>query len=193
MKTNRRSITGGLVGLGLVGALLTGGVVAAQAATGDGTTPQPVSTSSPAVGIRQFGHMSGTMLGQNSPMTAVARYLGLNQTELQDRLMSGESLAAVAKSQGRSLPGLTDAMLAAQKANLGTNTTLTSDQKTAVVAQMKIRIDTMVNATHTPGEGMGMGMGMGIGMGVEPGAGMGMHADPGMGSGMGSGMTPTTR
>ena len=191
MKTNRRSITGGLVGLGLVGALLTGGVVAAQADAGDGTTPQPVSTSSPAVGIRQFGHMSGTMLGQNSPMTAVARYLGLNQTELQDRLMSGESLAAVAKSQGKSVSGLTDAMFAALKANLGTNTTLTSDQKTAVVAQLKIRVDTMVNATHTPGEGMGVGMGMG--MGVEPGAGMGMHADPGMGSGMGSGMTPTTR
>ncbi|TFC06818.1 hypothetical protein [Cryobacterium mannosilyticum] len=124
-------------------------------------------------------------------MTAVARYLGLNQTELQDRLMSGESLAAVAKSQGKSVSGLTDAMFAALKANLGTNTTLTSDQKTAVVAQLKIRVDTMVNATHTPGEGMGMGMG--IGMGVEPGAGMGMHADPGMGSGMGSGMTPTTR
>ena len=187
MKTNRRSITGGLVGLGLVGALLTGGVVAAQADAGDGTTPQPVSTSSPAVGIRQFGHMSGTMLGQNSPMTAVARYLGLNQTELQDRLMSGESLAAVAKSQGRSLSGLTDAMFAALKTNLGTNTTLTSDQKAAVMAQLKIRVDTMVNATHTPGEGMGMGMG------VDPGAGMGMHADPGMGSGMGSGMTPTTR
>ena len=191
MKTNRRSITGGLVGLGLVGALLTGGVVAAQADAGDGTTPQPVSTSSPAVGIRQFGHMSGTMLGQNSPMTAVARYLGLNQTELQDRLMSGESLAAVAKSQGKSVSGLTDAMFAALKTNLGTKTILTSDQKTAVVAQLKIRMDTMVNATHTPGEGMGVGMGMG--MGVEPGAGMGMHADPGMGSGMGSGMTPTTR
>src|SRR5450830_1059781 len=156
MKFNRKSMTFGLVGLGIVGALVTGGVVAAQAATGDGTIPQPVSTTSSTVGARQFGHMAGMSFGQNSPMTAVASYLGLSQTELQDQLQSGKSLADVAQTQSKSVSGLEDAMIAALKTNLDTNSTLTSDQKVAAVEQMRSRIDTMVNATHTPGQGMGM-------------------------------------
>jgi len=184
MKFNRKSMTFGLVGLGLVGALVTGGVVAAQAATGDGPIPQPVSTTSSTVGARQFGHMAGMAFGQNSPMTAVASYLGLSQTELQDQLQSGKSLADVAKTQGKSVSGLEDAMVAALKTNLDTNSTLTSDQKAAAVEQMNSRIDTMVNATHTPGEGMGMGMAFGAGMGMHEGAGTGSERNPGMGSGM---------
>lgn len=150
----------GLVGLGIVGALVTGGVVAAQADTGDGTIPPPASTTSSTVGARQFGHMAGMSFGQNSPMTAVMSYLGLSQTELQDQLQSGKSLEDVAKSQGKSVSGLEDAMIAALKTNLDTNSTLTSDHKVAAVEQMRSRIDTMVNASHTLGEGIWMGLGM---------------------------------
>ena len=160
MKFNRKSMTFGLVGLGIVGALVTGGVAAAQAATGDGTIPQPGSITSSTVVARQFGHMAGRSFGQNSPMTAVAGYLGLSQTELRDELQSGKSLADVAKSQGKSVSGLEDAMIAAFKTNLDTNNTPTSDHKVAAVEQMRSRIDTMVNASHTLGEGIGMGMGM---------------------------------
>jgi hypothetical protein len=39
MKSDRKSMTFGLVGLGIVGALVAGGVVTSQAATGDGTIP----------------------------------------------------------------------------------------------------------------------------------------------------------
>jgi hypothetical protein len=193
MMINRKSMTFGLVGLGIVGALVTGGVVAAQAATGDGTIPQPASTTSSTVGPRQFGHMAGMSFGQNSPMTAVASYLGLSQTELQDQLQSGKSLADVAQTQVKSVSGPEDAMIAALKTNLDSNSTLTSDQKVAAVEQMRSRIDTMVNATHTPGQGMGMG----TGIGSRFGAGLGMHAGAGTGSernpGMGLGMATTTR
>lgn len=184
MKFNRTKVTSGLVGLGLAGALVSGGVVAAQAATGDGTIPQPASTTSSIVGDRQFGHMAGMAFGQNSPMTAIASYLGLSQTELRDQLQSGKSLADVVKAQGKSVSGLEDAMVAALKTNLDTTSTPTPDQKVAAVKEMRSRIDTMVNATHTPGEGMGMGAAFGAGTGMHAGAGMGSDRNPGMGSGM---------
>ena len=193
MKFNRKSLAVGLVGFGIVGALVTGGVVAAQAATGDGTVPQPGLTTSSTAGARQFGQMAGMSFGQYSPMTAVASCLGLSRTELQDQLQSGKSLADVAQTQGKSVSGLEDAMIAAVKTNLDTISTLTSDQKVAAVEQMRSRIDTMVNATHTPGQGMGMGTGIGAGFGAS----LGMHAGAGTGSersrGMGLGMATTTR
>ena len=193
MAFNRKSMAFGLIGLGIVGALVTGGVVAAQAATVDETVGERASTTSSTVGARPFGHMAGMSFGQNWPMTAVASYLGLSQTELQDQLQSGKSLADVAQTQGKSVSGLEDAMIAAFKTSLDTNSTLTSDQQLAAVEQMRSRIDTMVNATHTPGQGMGMGIGIGSGFG----AGLGMHAGAGTGSeknpGMGLGMATTTR
>lgn len=166
MNFNRKSRAFGLVGIGIVGAIVTGGGVAANAATGDGTIPQPASTSASTVGARQFGHMAGMSFDENSPMTAVASYLGLTQTELQDLLQAGKSLADVAKSQSKSVSGLEDAMIAAMKTNLDANSTLTSGQKVAAVKQMRSRIDTMVNASYPPGQEMGMGMGMGMRMGM---------------------------
>ena len=99
-------------------ALVTGGAVAAQAANGEGPIPQPGSTNSPFSGDRQFGHMAGPMFGQNSPMTAVAKYLGLSRAELREQLQAGKSLADVAKTQGKSVSGLEDAMVAALTTNL---------------------------------------------------------------------------
>lgn len=117
-------------------------------------------------------------------MTAVVSYLGLSQTELQDRLHSGKSVADIAEAQGKSVSGLEDAMVSELKTNLDSKSTLSSDEKVAAVEQMTNRMDMMLNATHTPGEGMGMGMGIGLGMGMCAGAGSG--------SGMGMGMATTT-
>ncbi|TFD52330.1 hypothetical protein E3T46_05530 [Cryobacterium sp. Hh11] len=172
MKFNRKNMTAGIAGLGLVGALVTGGVAAAQASTGDGTIPQPSSTTSPTVGDHQSGHTAGMSFGQSSPMIAVASYLGLSQTELQDRLQSGETLAAVAEAEDKSVSELKDAMVSELKANLDSNSTLSSDDREEVTEQMTSRIDTMLDATHTPGEGRGTGLGMS------------MHSGAGMGSGM---------
>ena len=184
MTFNRKNMTAGIAGLGLIGALVTGGVAAAQASTGEGTIPQPSSTNSSTVDVHpQSGHMAGMGFGQSSPMIAVASYLGLSQTELQERLQSGESLADVAETEGKSVSELKEAMVSELKTNLDSNSTLSSDERAAAVEQMKNRIDMMLDATHTPDEGMGIGSGMS----VHSGAGMGS----GMGSGMGFGMTTT--
>ncbi|MCI4660080.1 hypothetical protein [Cryobacterium zhongshanensis] len=183
MNFNRKTVTRGLVGLGLVGAFVTGGVVAAQAATGEGPIPQPVSTAPSSVGAGPYGHMAGMAFGQNSPMTVVASYLGLSQTELQEKMQAGKSLADVAKTAGKSVSGLEDAMVAALQTNLEHAGALTSDQKAATVEELRTRIDAMVNAAHTPGTGMAMGSASGAGMGMQ-GANTDSRGNPGMGSGM---------
>ncbi|TFC29033.1 hypothetical protein E3O53_03910 [Cryobacterium sp. TMT2-18-3] len=169
MKLNRKNMTAGIAGLGLVGALATGGVAAAQASTGGGAISQPPSTTSSSVGDHRSGHMAGMAFGQSSPMVAVASYLGLSQTELHDRLQSGGSLADVAEAQGKSVSGLKDAMVSQQRTTFDSNSTLSSDDREAAVEQMKSRIDLMLNATHTPGEGMGMGSGVGMHSGAGNG------------------------
>ncbi|WP_166785447.1 hypothetical protein [Cryobacterium cryoconiti] len=178
MKLNRKNMTAGIAGLGLVGALVTGGVTAAQASTGDETIPQTSSTTASTVGDHETGHMAGMGFGQSSPMIAVASYLGLSQTELQERLQSGESLADVTEAQGKSVSELKDAMVSELMTNLDSDSTLSSDDRAAAAEQMKSRIDMMLDATRTRGEGMGIG------------SGMGMHSGAGTGSGMGSGMGP---
>lgn len=154
MKLNRKGVTIGLVGLGLVGAL-TGGVGAAAAATGSpGTSPS--AGAAPFAGMSGMGGgMHGMASGQNSPVSGAASYLGLGQTDLQKQLQAGKSLADIAKAQGKSVPGLEDAMVAAVKGNLDANTALTADQKTAILTKVQSRIDTMVNTTHEPGSGIG--------------------------------------
>ena len=154
MKLNRKGVTIGLVGLGLVGAL-AGGIGVAAAATGSPST-------APAAGAVPFAGMSGMGVGmyamasgQNSPVSGVASYLGLSQTDLQKQLQAGKSLADIAKAQGKSVPGLEHAMVAAINGNLDANTTLTADQKTAILTKVQSRIDTMVNTTHEPGSGIG--------------------------------------
>ena len=180
MTFNRKNMTAGIAGLGLVGALVTGGVTAAQASTGDETIPQSSSTNSSTVDDHhQSGHVAGMAFGQSSPMIAVASYLGLSQTELQERLQSGESLADIAEAEDKSVSGLKDAMVSELKTNLDSNSTLSSDERAAAVQHMKSRIDTMLDATHTPGDGMGIG------------SGMGTHSGTGMGTGMGLGMATT--
>ncbi len=184
MNINRKKMTLGLIGLGLVGTLTVGGVVAAQAATERGTTPPPGSGNSQGVGSPEFGHMAGMGFGQNSPMTAAAKFLGLSRADLQDQLQSGKSLAGVAGSQGKSNSGLEDAMVAALESNLDSDSALTSGQKAAVVAHMKSRIEAMMTATHARGDEMGMGVGFGAGAGMHAGAGTDSDSTPGMGSGM---------
>ena len=179
MKFNRKNVTAGVAGLGLVGALVTGGVAAAQASTGDGAISQPPSTTSSSVGEHRSGHLAGMAFGQSSPMVAIASYLGLSRTELQDRVQSGGSLADVAEAQGKSVSGLKDAMVSQQRTTLDSNSTLSSDDRESAVEQMRSRIDPMLNATHTPGEGKGMG------------SGVGMHSGAGTGTGMGLGMATT--
>ncbi len=162
MKLNRKSVTLGLVTLGLVGGLAGAGAALAA------SSPTP-TTSSAAIGPMKNGHcggMTGSMFGKNSPMAAVASYLGLSPTELREQMQSGKSLADIAKAQGKSVTGLKDAMVTAMKHNLDANTTLTAQQKADALAEMKEHLDAMLAETSMmSGGGMGsMGSHMG-GMG----------------------------
>jgi hypothetical protein len=179
MRISRKSVTVGLLGLGLIGAVAAGGVATAATTTPGAT---PAASSGSCLGDGQFGGhvMDG---GMTAPITAAEKYLGVSQTDLQTQLQSGKSLAAVAKAHGRSVTGLEDAMIAAAKVNLDNNSRLTTAQKTARLALVRSEITSMVNAVHA-GDGMSQ-MGTGLdGMG-EMGTGMGMGGD---GAGMGGGM-----
>lgn len=176
MNVNRKILVSGLVGIGVVGALVTGGVAAAQAVTDDSPISQQGWAGSSTVDIHHSGDVMGMAFGQNSLMAAVENYLGLSQTELQGQLQSGESLADAAESQGKSVSGLKDAMVAALKVNVDANTSLTSEQKIAAIERLDTRINAMVNNAHRLAEGMGMG--------AQFGAGDGMHDGADVGSGM---------
>ena len=164
---NRKIVTLGLAGLGLAGALAGGAGIAAAATGATTTTPTTASTvatppyrdgglSGMASGLSGMASgMSGMASGVNSPITAAASYLGLSRTDLQTQLQAGKSLADVAQAQGKSVSGLEGAMVTAIKSNLDANTTLTADQKAAILAQVKSHIDTMVNTTHPSGAGIG--------------------------------------
>ncbi len=64
-------------------------------------------------------HARGMMLGPIGPgADAAAKYLGLSQAELRTQLRKGKSLAYVAKTQGKSVDGLEQAIVDAAKADL---------------------------------------------------------------------------
>lgn len=179
MRINRKSVTIGLLGLGLIGAVAAGGV--ATAAT---TTPDRTATvaGGSCFGDGQFGDqaMGG---GMTAPFTAAAQYLGLSPADLQTRLQSGSSLAAVAAAQGRSVTGLENAMVAAAKAELDTDTRLTAPQRTARLALMRSEITIMITTARVGDDTGVMGGGM-AGAGMDS-ARMGGGGD---GTGMGGGM-----
>lgn len=157
MKLNRKRVTLGIASLGLVGALAGG----AGVALADSGTPAPAATAADNC-PGHFGGMHGMAAGENVPMTAAAKYLGLSRTDLHTQMQEGKSLADIAKAQGKSVSGLKDAMVAGVKSNLDANTTLTADEKKAILAQVKSHIGTMVNTTHRAGAGMMGSMGSGM-------------------------------
>jgi hypothetical protein len=79
-----------------------------------------------------------------------ARYLGLSESQLRDDLVSGKSLAQIAKARGKSTSGLKAAMLAALKANLDgavKNKLITSSQEKAMLDRASARLDDLINRT----------------------------------------------
>jgi hypothetical protein len=84
-----------------------------------------------------FGHLS-----------AAADYLGLTVPALLEKLSSGQSLADVAKAQGKSVDGLKKAMVADAKERLDKaveNGMLTEAQAKEALSEIEARIDGLVN------------------------------------------------
>jgi hypothetical protein len=165
MKLNRKRVVTGLVGAGLVAGALAGGGVALATT---GATPATATTTSAdrpcgyGMGAGQLGGMHGMWSGQQPVLAAAATYLGLTQTQLRDQLQAGKSLADAATAQGKTVPGLKDAILTAITSRINANSALTAGQKAGMLAEVKDHLDTMVNMTHPAGPGIArMGSPMG--------------------------------
>ena len=94
-------------------------------------------------------------------VTAAATYLGLTEAQLRTQLQSGKTLSDVAKAQGKTVDGLVQAMVDAEKAELDKavqSGRLTAAQEQQIVAQLKQRVTDMVNGTFGPGMHGGPGM-----------------------------------
>lgn len=134
----------------------------------------------------QFGPMSGMRggPGMHGPgrhaghLDAAAAYLGLTEAELREKLVAGQSLAAIAKAEGKSVDGLKAALLADAKAKLDqavTDGKLTDAQRDEMLKRMESRLDEMVNSTGPPMGGMRGGPGPGM---HGPGFGGGFQGPP---------------
>jgi len=86
---------------------------------------------------------------------AAATYLGLGEGELRSRLENGRSLADIAKSEGKSVDGLVNALVGDAKKHLDEGASegdLTQAQATEMLSHLEQGLRAMVNAT--PPQGM---------------------------------------
>ncbi len=97
-----------------------------------------------------FGGFHGGMHPFGDRLSAAADYLGVTEVQLREKLAAGQSLADVAKAQGKSVDGLKQAMLDAAKKNLDQAVKdggLTQSQADALYSHLKSEIDDIVNGT----------------------------------------------
>jgi hypothetical protein len=87
--------------------------------------------------------------GVGDSLTAAAKYLGLDESDLRTKLRDGQSLADVAKAQGKDLNGLEQAILDAAKADVDkavADKKLTQSQADDILSGLKAHIGQLVNA-----------------------------------------------
>jgi hypothetical protein len=87
---------------------------------------------------------------------AIADYLGLTTAGLRTQLTSGKTLAQVATAQGRTVAGLEAAIVADATTHFDADVaagTITAAQEASRLADLKARVDEMVNSTGPPGGG----------------------------------------
>jgi hypothetical protein len=102
--------------------------------------------------LRHFGGPGGPPIrfGIGADTAAAAKYLGLDESALRDKLRRGQSLADVAKAQNKDVQGLEDAIVASQKARLDqavSDKKLTQSEADDLLAMLKSRVADLVNAT----------------------------------------------
>ncbi len=98
------------------------------------------------------GFAGPRMLG--SSLVAAASYLGLSSTALRSQLVSGQTMAQIAKTQDKTVDGLVAAMVAASKKALDTavgNGYLTQQQEAFIEANLAARLKAFVNGTRPRG------------------------------------------
>ncbi|MGZ4303296.1 MAG: hypothetical protein ACXVSL_00300 [Solirubrobacteraceae bacterium] len=92
------------------------------------------------------------------PAAGAAKYLGLTEAQLVKQLQSGESLADIAKAQGKTTAGLEQAITSSLKARLDkavANKRITAAQEQQLLKGLSARINDLVNNTprKLPGPG----------------------------------------
>jgi hypothetical protein len=96
---------------------------------------------------RPFVHPGGPFSG----LDAAASYLGLTQAQLLTKLESGTTLAAIAKSESKSVSGLVDAMYDAAKKDLDAAVSsgrLSQAQETQILSDLKAHLADLVNGAR---------------------------------------------
>lgn len=99
------------------------------------------------------GHGPGH-LARGEVLAAAASYLGLTEAELREQL-ADQTLAEVAKKQGKSVSGLVQAMATAAEKQIDqavADGKLTKEQAAAIKADLEARFESMVNGEHPGGE-----------------------------------------
>ena len=98
-----------------------------------------------------MGHHGGRG-GHGGPgLDAAASYLGLTEAELHTQLEAGNTLADVAKAQGKTVDGLVTALVSSAKTRIAADVQagrLTQTRADAITADLQARIAEMVNSTH---------------------------------------------
>ena len=109
----------------------------------DGALLFPVAPGPFGRGFHHVGPFGG--------LDAAASYLGLTRSEIETRLRNGNSLAAIAKAEGKSVSGLVDAMYDAAKKHLDADVSagrLSQADETRILADLKTRLDDFVNGVR---------------------------------------------
>jgi hypothetical protein len=117
-------------------------------AQGDELKQRIESGDFPLLGPPGFGHRPGGLQLFHHDLDGAASYLGLTEQQLHNQLESGKTLAEVAKTQGKSVDGLKDAMVKEPKAKLDAAVKagqLSSAEEQRILADLERRIDDLVN------------------------------------------------
>jgi hypothetical protein len=140
----------------------------------------PLVNVAPGRAAGGFGHgfHRGFGDGPFGGLDAAAAYLGVTEQQLMTDLQNGQSLADVAKAQGKTADGLAAAMSADAKKNLAAAVSagrLTQAQADSIEADLQQRVTDQVNGTPPAppdfdGDGGGFG-GHGFGHGDDGGPG----------------------
>lgn len=105
-------------------------------------------------------------------LDTITSYLGLSATELRTRLADGQSLAQIARAEGKSVDGLVDAITDAtkQKVNAAVDDgTLTRERADLILSDIQDRVSELVNGTRVGPFGFGLDLKLGVGPGAEHG------------------------
>ena len=106
-----------------------------------------------------FG-FGGHVHGPGYRLSTAADYLGLTEAELDERLRAGNSLAEIARAEGKSVDGLKQALLADAKKKLDhavDEGLLTAAQRDEMLERLEATVDAIVNGTPPRSRDFGFG------------------------------------